>query len=145
MQTKNKHPNMVFMLLLQRLINFFRAMTILFYMGKKNLTKDVTNTFGIRDMCISWKVIFEKLFFKFFYVYLSLKKLINGKHFPVKGKFSLVSRKVFSWKIWTENTFRKLWKIKKRYIIYWFYQIWSSNFWLLYIFCFEYLFFNFIS
>jgi len=33
---------------------------------------------------------------KLFYVYLSLKKLINGKHFPVKEKFGFVSRKVFS-------------------------------------------------
>ena len=33
---------------------------------------------------------------KLFYICLSLKKLINGKHFPVKEKFGLVSRKVFS-------------------------------------------------
>jgi hypothetical protein len=30
------------------------------------------------------------------FVCLSLKKLVNEKHFPVKGKFRLVSRKVFS-------------------------------------------------
>ena len=41
-------------------------------------------------------------------VCLPLEKLVNGKHFSVKGKFDLVSRKVFSWKIWAENTFRKL-------------------------------------
>jgi hypothetical protein len=41
-------------------------------------------------------------------VCLPLEKLVNGKHFPVKGKFSLVFRKVFSCKIWAENTFRKL-------------------------------------
>jgi len=29
-------------------------------------------------------------------VYLPLGKLINEKHFPVKGKFGLVSKKVFS-------------------------------------------------
>jgi len=47
-------------------------------------------------------VISEKLFFKFYYVYLLLEKLINKKYFsvnekyfPVKEKFSLVSRKVF--------------------------------------------------
>jgi len=52
---------------------------------------------------VSLKLISEKLFFKFFYVYFSLKKLINGKYFPinekyfsVKEKFSLVFRKVFS-------------------------------------------------
>jgi len=32
-------------------------------------------------------------------VCLPLEQLINGKHFPVKGKFGLVFRKVFSWKI----------------------------------------------
>ena len=41
-------------------------------------------------------------------VCLSLEKLVNEKHFPVKGKIGLVFRKVFSWKIWAENTFRKL-------------------------------------
>jgi hypothetical protein len=44
---------------------------------------------------------------------LSLGKLVNGKYFPIKEKFGLVSRKMFSWKIWVENTFRKLWKIWK--------------------------------
>jgi len=54
------------------------------------------------------KVVSGKPLSKLFYVCLSLEKLINGKHFPVKGKFGLVFRKVFSWKIWAENTFRKL-------------------------------------
>jgi hypothetical protein len=35
-------------------------------------------------------MISEKLLFKFSYVCLSLEKLVNGKHFPVKGKFDLV-------------------------------------------------------
>jgi hypothetical protein len=39
---------------------------------------------------------------------LLLGKLVNEKHFPVKGKFGLVFRKVFSWKFWAENTFRKI-------------------------------------
>jgi hypothetical protein len=30
---------------------------------------------------------------------LPLEKLVNGKYFPVKRKFGLVFRKVFSWKI----------------------------------------------
>jgi hypothetical protein len=34
--------------------------------------------------------------------------LVNEKYFPIKGKFGLVFRKVFSWKIWAENTFWKL-------------------------------------
>jgi hypothetical protein len=44
---------------------------------------------------VFWNIFFEKLFFKFFYVCLTLEKLINEKHFPVKEKFGLVSRKVF--------------------------------------------------
>jgi hypothetical protein len=38
---------------------------------------------------------FEKLFFKLFFIYLLLKKLINKKYFSIKKKFSLISRKVF--------------------------------------------------
>jgi len=57
------------------------------------------------------KVVSGKLLSKLSCVCLPLEKLVNGKHFPVKGKFGLVFRKVFSWKIWAENTFRKLWKI----------------------------------
>ena len=40
-------------------------------------------------------MIFKKIFFKFFCIYLPLEKLVNGKHFPVKGKFGLVSGKCF--------------------------------------------------
>ena len=47
-------------------------------------------------MFISRKLIFRKSLSKLFCVCLSLEKLINGKHFPVKEKFGLVSRKVFS-------------------------------------------------
>jgi hypothetical protein len=54
------------------------------------------------------KVVSGKPLSKLSCVCLPLEKLVNGKHFPVKGKFGLVFRKVFSWKIWTENTFRKL-------------------------------------
>jgi hypothetical protein len=39
--------------------------------------------------------VWRKLFSILFYVYLLLEKLVNRKHFPVKGKFSLVFRKVF--------------------------------------------------
>jgi len=39
---------------------------------------------------------FPKNHFPNFYVCLSLEKLVNGKHFPVKEKFGLVSTKVFS-------------------------------------------------
>jgi len=49
------------------------------------------------------KIVFEKLFFKFYCICLLLEKLINRKYFPVnekyfsvKEKFDLVFRKVFS-------------------------------------------------
>jgi hypothetical protein len=42
------------------------------------------------------KVVSEKPLSKLSCVCLPLEKLINGKHFPVKGKFGLVFRKVFS-------------------------------------------------
>ena len=41
-------------------------------------------------------MIFKKLLFKLSCVYLSLEKLVNEKHFPVKEKFGLVSKKIFS-------------------------------------------------
>jgi hypothetical protein len=57
----------------------------------------------IKGMFVSWKVIFEKLFFKFSCICLLLEKLVNRKHFlvnkkhfPVKEKFGLVFRKMFS-------------------------------------------------
>jgi hypothetical protein len=59
-------------------------------------------------MFVFWKVISEKLLFKLSCVCLLLKKLVNGKHFPVKEKFNLIFRKVFFWKMWAENTFWKL-------------------------------------
>jgi len=47
-------------------------------------------------MFVFRKVVSGKSFFKLLCVCLLLKKLINGKHFSVKGEFSLVFRKVFS-------------------------------------------------
>jgi len=46
-------------------------------------------------MFVFWKVVSGKLLFKLSCVCLLLRKLVNGKHFPVKEKFGLVSRKVF--------------------------------------------------
>jgi len=40
---------------------------------------------------VSWKLLF-----KLSCVYLSLEKLVNGKHFLVEEKFGLIFRKVFS-------------------------------------------------
>jgi uncharacterized protein YlzI (FlbEa/FlbD family) len=64
--------------------------------------------FSLLAVFVFRKVVSGKSLFKLSCVCLSLEKLVNGKHFPVKGKFGLVFRKVFSWKIWAENTFRKL-------------------------------------
>ena len=68
-------------------------------------------------------------------------KIDQWKTLSSKKKYSLVSRKVFSfyfgWKTLSENC-------EKYHIICWLYQILSSNFLLLYIFCFEY-FFQFYS
>jgi hypothetical protein len=44
----------------------------------------------------SWKVIFKNSFSKLSCVCLLLEKLVNGKYFPIKEKFGLISRKVFS-------------------------------------------------
>jgi hypothetical protein len=41
-------------------------------------------------------MVFKKLFFKLSCVCLPLEKLVNGKHFPVKEKFGLIFRKIFS-------------------------------------------------
>jgi len=64
--------------------------------------------FSFLTVFVFRKVVFGKSLSKLFYVCLPLGKLVNGKHFPVKEKFGLVFRKVFFWKIWAENTFRKL-------------------------------------
>jgi hypothetical protein len=45
---------------------------------------------------VSRKAVFGKLFSKLSRVCLPLEKVVNRKHFPVKGKFDLVSRKMFS-------------------------------------------------
>jgi hypothetical protein len=54
---------------------------------------------------VSRKVVSGKLLSKLSCVCLLLEKLVIGKHFPVKEKFGLVSRKMFSFLFWTENTF----------------------------------------
>ena len=91
-----------------------------------------------------------KPLFKLFYIYLSLEKLINGKYFSVKKKFSLVFRKVFFFFILGGKHFPEV--VKNLEISY--YLLIISNLALklliyiyiyIYIYCFEYLFFNFIS
>jgi hypothetical protein len=64
--------------------------------------------FSLLAVFVFQKVVYGKSLSKLSCVCLSLEKLVNGKHFLVKGKFGLIFRKVFSWKIWAQNTFRKL-------------------------------------
>jgi hypothetical protein len=56
------------------------------------------NSCGTREIIIKgvfvwWKVIFWKSFSKLSCVCLSLEKLVNGKHFLVKGKFAFYFRR----------------------------------------------------
>jgi len=59
-------------------------------------------------MFVSWKVISGKSLSKLSCVYLPLGKLVNEKYFPVKGKFGLVSRKVFSLNILGGKHFQEI-------------------------------------
>ena len=86
-----------------------------------------------------WKMVFWKPLSKHSCVCLLLEKLVNGKHFQVKGKFGLVYRKMFSF-YFGQKTLSRIYEKFRNIIIYWLYQIWSSNFLLLYIFCFEFFF-----
>jgi hypothetical protein len=54
------------------------------------------NNYDIEAMFVSCNSLFMKPFFKLSCVCLLLGKLVNGKHFPIKEKFGLVSKKVFS-------------------------------------------------
>jgi len=62
----------------------------------------------MKAIFVSRKIVSGETTSKLSCVCLPLKKLVNGKHFSVKEKFGLVYRKVFSRKIWAENTFWKL-------------------------------------
>jgi hypothetical protein len=100
-------------------------------------------------MFVSWKVISGKPLFKLSCVYLLLEKVVNGKHFPVKEKFNLVFRKVFSfgcvcfpesgfWKT-TFQTFMCLFAIRKvgqrkTLITIIIILIWSIFFWFFIVF-----------
>jgi hypothetical protein len=99
-------------------------------------------------MFVFQKLIFGKPLSKLFYVYLSLERLVNEKHFPVnikhfpvKGKFSLVSRKVFSFYFGRKTLSSSCEKFRN--IILFDDYIKFGPLIAIYI-CFEYLFFNFI-
>jgi hypothetical protein len=75
---------------------------------KKNFDLVSRKVFSLLAVFVFRKVVSGKLLSKLSCVFLPLENFVNEKHFPIKGKFGLVFRKVFSWKIWAENTFRKL-------------------------------------
>jgi len=75
---------------------------------KENFGLIFRKVFSLLVVFVFRKVVSGKSLSKLYCVCLLLEKLVNRKHFPVKEKFGLVFRKVFSWKIWAENTFRKL-------------------------------------
>ena len=89
--------------------------------------------------------LFKKLIFKYFYIYLILKKLVNKKHF-------LVNLTWFSEKCFPENFGRKTlfgsYEKFRNVILFADYIKFGPQTFDCYIyiyFCFEYLFFNFIS
>jgi hypothetical protein len=92
---------------------------------------------------VSRKLVSGKSLFKLSCLFV-IRKVGQRKTLSNQRKIRLDFQESIFLLFWAENTFRKLWKIYKYHIICWLYQIWSSNFWLLYIFYFEYLFFNFI-
>jgi len=68
-------------------------------------------------MFVFYKIVFEKLFFKHFFIYLLLEKLVNKKTLSgqrkilsSQKKFGLVSRKVFS--LLAVFVFRKVVSVK---------------------------------
>ena len=63
---------------------------------KKKLTWFSGMCFPFSCVCFPESGFRESTFQTFLCLFASRKVLVNGKHFPVKGKFSLVFRKVFS-------------------------------------------------
>jgi hypothetical protein len=70
----------------------------------------------IKGVFVWWKVIFWKSLSKLSCICLSIKKLVNGKHFSVTEKFDLISRKVFSFYFGQKTLFRNCEKFRN--IIY---------------------------
>jgi hypothetical protein len=101
-------------------------------------------------MFVSRKLIFRKLFSKLSCVCLLLEKLVNekhflvnGKHFTIKEKFGLVSKKVFSFYFRRKTLSRSC---ERNVILFADYIKFDPQtfYCYIYIFFFEYLFFNFI-
>ena len=93
-------------------------------------------------MFVSWKVVFRKPLSKLSCVYLSLEKLMNRKHFPIKKKFGLVFRKVLSF-YFGRKTLSGSCKKFKNIILFVDYIKFNPQTFDCYIFCFESFFFQF--
>ena len=90
------------------------------------------------------KVVFWKLFFKIFCICLLLEKLINRKYFPVKGKFGLVFKKVFSFYFRRKILFRICEKFRN-IILFVDYNKFGPQTFNCYIFYLESVFFSILS
>jgi len=69
------------------------------FSGKKKISLVSRKMFSFLAVFVFWKVVSGKPLSKISHICLPLEKLINKKHFSIKGKFSLIFRKVFYWKI----------------------------------------------
>jgi hypothetical protein len=93
------------------------------------------------------KMVFWKSFSKFSCACLSLEKLVNVKDFPVKEKFGLVSRKVFSFYFGRKTLSESCEKFRNIILFADYIKFGPQTFncyIYIYINYFEYLFFNFI-
>jgi hypothetical protein len=70
--------------------------SLLFYCGSVLCKRHL---YRLEIRCLFFENIFKKLFFKLSSVYLLLEKLVKENCFSIKQKFSLIFRKMFSWKI----------------------------------------------
>jgi len=90
------------------------------------------------------KVIYRrKLLFKFFYIYLLLEKLVNGKYFPVKRKFNFVFRKMFYFYFGRKHFSEVVKNLKISYYLLIISNLILKLLIVIYVYCYEYLFFNF--
>jgi hypothetical protein len=106
----------------------------------------------VKGAFVSWKMVSGKPLSKLSCVCLLLEKLVNGKHFPLNGKhftvkekFGLVFRKVFSFYFERKTLFGSCEKFKNVILFADYIKFGPQTFdCYIYIFCFEYFFFNFI-
>jgi len=61
-------------------------------------------------------VVSRKPLSKLFSVYLPLEKVVNKKHFTIKEKFNLVSKKVF-WFYFGQKTLSRNCETLKKYLV----------------------------